>query len=213
MKNIFSLFIISILLLNSCKEKTFDFKYADKEDLFECSLVGNMELIKEAVYVFEDFIKNNYSFKQPFSVSKGYTKFLNNTEAGYMPLAEKFDNHIKEVVYKLKEQETIWNTSGNRTTLNYNSNLANCILSNIQNQNLKNILSSMMKSNTLRSNIFAPSVNTNVNILEKDRALATYEALDMFYAKLFHLDLSLSPVEISKQLKKINDENHASHNL
>ena len=210
-QKIIVLIVVTILFSSCKKEEKLNFKYPDKEDLFECAST-DMELIKEAVYTFEDFIKNKYSHGDPYTVSKGYRNFLNNTAAGFMPVAEKFDTHIKEVIYKLKDEKSLWNITENKTSLNYNNNVVKCILKNIQNQENKTILSSMIASNTIRPKIFAPAINTNTNRLEKDRALATYVALDMFYSKLLHLNLSLSPIELSKQLKEINESNHAGHN-
>ncbi|MBN4047243.1 hypothetical protein JYU05_01730, partial [bacterium AH-315-P13] len=72
MKKIITLFIISLILLSSCEESAkINFKYSEKEDLFTCSSI-DMELIKDAVYAFEDHITQHYIAIPPNTLSKGY---------------------------------------------------------------------------------------------------------------------------------------------
>jgi len=72
MKKISTILLIAVILLVSCKKDSqIEYKYQENDELFSCDGI-DMDLIKEAVYAFEDYIKDHYSMEPPNSVDKGY---------------------------------------------------------------------------------------------------------------------------------------------
>ena len=203
--------IVPILLLafiyTNCKPAPkIDYKFGEEKNLFPCSSV-DMDLIKEAVYVFEEFIFENYSFNAPDKEKAAYFNFLKNSEVKLMPMGEKFDDHIKNVFYALKTEESLWSGTQDQKTLNLDHEIIKCIIENINIEAIKPVFKTLAESKTLRGEVLAPTLRSYFNKIEEDRALATYIALDLFYAKIFQFDLSLTPVELAKQIRAINDKN------
>lgn len=211
MKQISLILLVSIFTCLGCaNKKKENYKYTDKDDLFSCSNV-DMVLIKEAVYAFEDFIMKNYSYNSPHTLEKGYKNFLHNATMGLIPKAELFDQHLKDIFNSLKENESLWNISPEHTSLKYDTELINCIGNSINKGTNQNVFKALTESNTMRPKVFSASLYSDVDAVVNDKALGTYIALDMFYAKLFGLDLSLSPIELSKQIAEKNSELAGHH--
>lgn len=203
-------FLILICLIFSCKsEPDIAYKFADEKNLFPCSSV-DMDLIKEAVYTFESFIFEHYSFNAPEKEKAAYFNYLKNSEAQLMPIGEKFDDHLKNVFYALKKEEALWTGTDDHKTLNLDHEIVKCIINNIKIEAVKPVFKTLAESKTLRGEIIAPTLRSYFNQMQNDRALATYMALDLFYAKIFQFDLSLPPVELAKQIREINDK-HIGH--
>ena len=194
--------ILTLLLITSCtKEKTkFQYKYSNQDDLFKCS-TQHEKLIKEAVYTFEDYITKHYTFKNKNTTANGYNGYLKLLFYDRAPASEYFSAHLKEVVKILKEKKDLWIQNGSKTRLNYNNEFVNCLIQSIQDEELKNILSVLTKSNTLKPVVIAPLLFENRKLMTTDKALATYVALDMFYTQLFYMDTP----EFKEKRKKPNN--------
>jgi hypothetical protein len=189
MKKRLILITIITLLLSDCKQKELDYLYSDKESLVNCSS-GNIDLINEAVYTFEDYITNHYTFLGS-TTPEGYHNYLELLFDNRPPAKEYFSEHLIKVVELLKAEENLWVFNGNKTRLNYKNELINCIIENIEDNNTKAILDALISSNTLSVNVLAPTLFEKKALMAKeDRALATYVALDMFYTKLIYMSSS-----------------------
>jgi len=186
-KNIILLAIIT-LQFSSCKQQKLDYKYSDKEELVECSS-GDMELIKEAVYEFENYISEHYTFLGN-STAEGYYNYLELLVDNRPPAVEFFSDHLKEIVTVLKNEKNLYTINGSKTRLNYDHELVNCILENIKDEQVKTTLNAMIPSKTISAVVLAPTLfSKKLTMAKDDRALATYVALDMFYTKLIHMSL------------------------
>lgn len=181
--------LTTILFINSCKNNTVEFKYTDKEDLFLCESV-NMALIKEALYSFEEDIKNNYPFKRPYSTLNGYATYWSTMTSDRLPKKEAISAHTLALFKLLKEDKELWNTSGDKITLNYNGKLMQCIGENLKDEGFKITFNALLETNSFKSKLFAPIINRKVSKIVNDKTLATYIALDLFYAKLFEMDFT-----------------------
>ena len=187
MKNIFFLLVVITLLFNSCKQQKLEYLYSDKDDLVACSSGGDMELIKEAVYTFEDYISKHYTFLGN-TVAEGYNNYLKLLINNRPPAKEFFNDHLKEVVNVLKNDKDLWTSKGTRLRLNYHNELVNCIIENIQDQEMNTTIDVLSSSGTLTTEVLGPVLYTKRHLMaKKDRALATYVALDMFYTKLIQM--------------------------
>lgn len=198
-------FILLSIILSGCKEEINPtFKYSEEKNLFKCS-ISDMDLIKEAVYVFEDFVFKNYDFRLKQDLNIAYRNYLKNAEANFMPIAENFDEHAIAITQKLMKRESLWEGTKGDMHLRNDGELLSCLIDDMQNEDLKELFYAMANSNTLRANSVAPLITRYADLLPEDRALVSYMALDMFYAQVFQLDFSLPKAELAKQIKTIND--------
>ena len=204
MKRVYILFTIITLQLSGCKQAKLDYKYSDKEDLVKCSSGGDMELIKEAVYAFEDYITKHYAFIGN-TTAEGYHNYLKLLFNNRAPAKEYFSEHLMEIVQILKAEDDLWVINGSKVRLNYNNELVNCILQKIQDKDISSTLDVLITSKTLSTEVLAPTLYNKKQLMAKDdRALATYVALDMFYTKLIQMS-SPDYVEKSKKNKGVGD--------
>lgn len=193
------------MLFSCTQEIDPKFKYTEEKDLFRCSSADDA-LVKEAVYTFENFIATTYAYKSDYNIKMGYYNYLEKVENNLLPMVEKFDDHMIYIISKLKAQPELWIKNNSRTTVNFNSDLFECIADNIQDEQTKTILQTLVDSNTFKPEIFAPTIESNYNEYDQDRALVAYIALDMFYASVMDLDFSLPRQELAKQVAEINKQ-------
>ncbi|MBN4085196.1 hypothetical protein JYT89_02535 [Flavobacteriaceae bacterium AH-315-B10] len=180
--------IFTILLFLSCnKEQKLEYKYADKEDLFNCSSI-DMELIKDAVYAFEDHITQHYIAIPPNTLSKGYAFYWEIALRDLQPTAELFNNHLIQLVKRLKKEKKLWVVSKDKTTLNYNHPIMLCIAKNIKDKGINKTLNVLLETKSFRTKIFLPAFLGDNQMLIDDKALATFFALEMFYARVLDLN-------------------------
>lgn len=206
MNRTFFLLTIIALQFSSCKQQKLDYQYSDKEDLIACSS-GDIELIKEAVYTFEDYISKHYTFMGT-SVAEGYQNYLKLLINNRPPASEFFSDHLKEVVNILKNEEDLWQINGSQIRLNYNNELVNCIIEHIQDKEIKTTITVLASSKTLTTEVLGPVLYTKKHLMAKeDKALATYVALDMFYTKLIQMSAP-DYVEEPKKNREDLDPNH-----
>jgi hypothetical protein len=198
MKNTFFLLVVITLLFNSCKQQKLEYLYSDKDDLIACSSGGDMELIKEAVYTFEDYISKHYTFIGN-TVAEGYNNYLKLLINNRPPAKEFFNDHLKDLVAVLKNEKDLWTINGTSIRLNYNNELVNCIIQNIQDKEMNTTIEVLSSSGTLTPEVLAPALyNKRLLMAKDDRALATYVTLDMFYTKLIQMS-DPDYVEVQKE--------------
>lgn len=202
-----TLCLFTVLMIFSCKdEPTLAYKYGSNPDMFECDY-GKMDLIKEALYAFEDYIFQHHNFKGPESLERGYANYWAIAMSNRLPFIDKFDDHMKAVVREVLAEEDLWIMSNGKMTLNLYGDLGKCIVDNFQNEDLKKTMESLIETKTFRSDIFVPTVRRKTMQLLNDKAMATYVALDLFYGKLH--DMDLDNVENNPTPKP---DDHAGHN-
>jgi hypothetical protein len=66
----------------------------------------------------------------------------------------------------------------------------------------------LLETNSFRPEIFTPVMKRNIMQLIEDRGLATYVALELFYTKLYRMDLSKENETTSEPA----EDEHAGHN-
>lgn len=200
MKKISSI-LIAVICFTSCKnEPKITYKYQQNEDLFYCDAI-DMDLIKEAVYAFEDYIENHYSMEPPNSVDKGYYFYWEISKSDRIPAVELINPHILEIRDELKKIENLWIINNDEAKLNMNHPIAKCIGDYMEDQQLKKIYDVLVESNTFKNLVFLAPLKRDPIKFRKDRALITYLALNTFYARILTLDFSNL-----EELMKINRE-------
>ena len=204
MKKISTLLILLAILFTGCKkDPKINYQYQLEDNLFECDAV-DMDLIKEAVYAFEDYIKTHYCFTNPKSVEQGYYYYWEIALNNQIPAVEFISPHILEIRDQLKKIDGLWSTKGETTTLNYNHPLLKCISDHMNDPQMKQTFDVLIQSRTFKEHVFLSSIKRMSESLGNDAALDTYLALDTFYARILNLDFS----DLDK-LMQINKEKYA----
>lgn len=184
-----SLLLVLTIFTNCKKEPTLsEYKYADKEFTVNCNGV-NPELLKEAVFSFEDDITTYFAKNGKKNLSQAYSRSVNLGVYGRAKYNEIVSLHTIEIFNILKADPDLWNTEGKTTTLNYNHDLVKCLADNISNKDLKTTFNALITTNSMSPKLFGEPLKRLSGLALKDKYLATYIALDMYYAKLFDVDL------------------------
>lgn len=203
-----TLSLLALMMTFSCNEgPTLSYKYGSNPDMFECDY-EKMDLIKEALYAFEDYIFQHHNFKGPETLERGYANYWSIAMSDRLPFIDKFDDHLKAVAREVLAQEDLWVMTNGKMTLNLYDDLGNCIIENFQNEDLKETMEALVETKTFRSDIFVPTVRRKTMQLLKDKAMATYVALDLFYGKLHGMDLDNTENNPVPEPKDHSGHNH-----
>lgn len=190
MKKISSILVITALCFTSCiKDSKITYKYQENDELFSCDGI-DMNLIKEAVYAFEDYIKDYYSMEAPNSVDKGYYFYWEISKSDRIPAVEYINQHILDIRDELKKIDGLWIINNNEAKLNMKHPIAKCISDYMEDQQLKKIYDILVETNTFKNLVFLAPFKRDPIKFRKDRALMTYLALNTFYARILMLDFS-----------------------
>jgi len=201
MKTKFTLLIATIFLLTSCVEDKFEFRYADKEDTIKCNIGSvNSELLKEALYSFEEDLKQ-YLSKNTGNPAQGYNMLIAISSSGKGPEPANTSAHVRAVLEALKKEKDLWVNDNGIYHLNYDSDTVKCLGENIQDEALRTTFNALISTNSMDSKIFSSPLRTKIRDIQKDKFLATFMALDMFYAKLYNVDFSTIPVPVDSALQ------------
>lgn len=224
MKNYIKLFSVALIAftLSNCKNDNLglsEFKYEDKNLKVNCYEIDTL-LLKEAVFSFEDDIAKHYSKNGNPNLSQAYSRTINLGIYGRAPYEQMLSDHSKAIFEILKTKEGLWTTTGNKTTLNYNHPLVKCLAENINDKDINTTFNALLSTNSMRIELLGAELRKKSSLALRDKYLATYIALDYYYAKLFSVDFEA--LEAQKKLNeaqkksqtKIGNENnsHEGHN-
>jgi len=177
-----------LLFLNCNNEPKLEYRYADKEDLFECSNLNN-QLYKEALYTFEqDLIDFHNTIDS--KITDCYVSFLHRQFNDNIKYKDFVSPHSLLVLEALKQDTTLWDFDNKKSYLNYTSPIMNCIANNIQNKDIKTTLNALLSVGSMDPNLFRPVFAPKYEELISDKYLALYVALDLYYAKLIDVDFT-----------------------
>ena len=222
----FKLLVITLAVsLVSCKkENTFtDYKYADKPIVITCEGI-NSKLYQEALYTFEDDLLNYYKKSSPSTtLVKSYSQLIRTSLYGKPKFEEIISAHTIKVFEALKKEDKLWDANNSKSHLNYNSIIVGCISNNILDKALKTTFNALVTTNSMSPKLFGSPLMSKYIKTSNDKYLATYIALDLFYAKLFDIDLSKINFDKKEPLAdfdvtlpgtetQIETDPHAGHN-
>ena len=176
----------------SCKkENTFtDFRYADKPAAIVCEGT-NAKLLNEALYSFEDDIVNHYKKgNSSYRLDQAYSQVIRNAVFGRLKIKDVVSKHTVSVFEALKNENDLWDANNPNSFLNYNSAIVSCISKNIQDKALKDTFDALLSTNSMSPKLFGAPLVSKYRSLNKDKNLALYVALDLYYAKMFNVDFS-----------------------
>lgn len=209
-----------ILITFSCEQKnTFnDFKFADKGTVVECENDNLKALINEALFTFESDISKSYGNGSTNLISP-YSQFIRNVLSNRINYSEIVTPHTVKVFEALKQENSLWDANNKESYLNYNSPFFKCVANNIKNENLKITLNALVSTNTMSPKLFGSPLMSNYTAALSDKYLAAYIAFDLYYAKLFNVNLSSveekpEPKVDFNQIPKVQQDTdlHAGHN-
>ena len=181
--------LVSIFSLSCKKEVTLsEYKYSDSNYPVTCEN-ANLSLLKEAVYSFEDDITTHFSNKGTKNLSQAYSRTVNLALYGRAKYSEIVSSHTIEIFTILKKDKHLWQIDGKTKTLNYNGDFVKCLGNNLSDKDLKTTFNALISTNSMSAKLFGEPLRRKAYLAVKDKNLATYIALDMYYAKLFELDL------------------------
>ncbi|AUP78341.1 hypothetical protein [Flavivirga eckloniae] len=201
--NFITLFLLVLTLLNCKNENKFsEYKYADYNIVLTCDDF-NSKLYHEALYSFENDILKFYSkTNKNISQTQAYSQFVRTTVYGRTKFEDIVSAHTLKVFEALKSENILWNVNNVKSHLNYNSPIVSCIASKIQDAALKTTFNSLVSTNSMSPKLFGAPLMSKYRSAIKDKYLATYIALDLFYAKLF--DVDFSKVNLNKPESKVD---------
>ncbi|WP_298239045.1 hypothetical protein [uncultured Algibacter sp.] len=215
------LFVVALVIsFTSCKkEKTTlsEYIYTDKGVVLTCDSLDS-KLYNEALFAFENDMINFYSKGKP-NISRAYSQFVRQAVSGQVKYQDMITPHTIEVFNVLKKENDLWDANNSNSHLNYNSKLFNCIATNIQNKDLNTTLNALISTNSMSPKLFGTPLISNYSQAIRDKYLSAYMAFDLFYAKLF--DVDLSQVNMNESEEKVDFNNtqqettpdpHAGHN-
>ncbi|WP_242205864.1 hypothetical protein [Aestuariivivens insulae] len=190
-------FLLVLTLLSCKKEQTFsDYQYTDKGMVLNCESIDT-KLYNEALFAFEDDIVNYYSKDKPTQV-RAFSQFVRDAVNNRAKYADMVSPHTLKVFQALKNEADLWDTNNPKSHLNYNSTFFKCIASNIQDNDLKTTLNALVSTNSMSPKLFGTPLTSQYSLALKDKYLAAYMAFDLFYAKLYDVDLSRVNMEKPK---------------
>lgn len=187
----FIVFFLAFTFYGCKKENTFtDFKFTNKPDVLVCN-GSNYKLYQEALYSFEDDILKFYGKGNPnTTLIQAYSQFIRNAIYGQLKFGDIISEHTYKIFKALKNETDLWDANNPKSHLNYHSKIITCVSNNMQDEALKTTFNALVSTNFMEPKLFgSPLMNKYRNILS-DKHLATYVALDLFYAKLFDVDFS-----------------------
>ncbi|OEK07325.1 hypothetical protein A8C32_17965 [Flavivirga aquatica] len=195
-------FVIVVNLTSCKKENTFtDYKYSDKPNTLTCENL-NSNLYKEALYAFEDDILNFYKKNNPKStLTQSYSQFVRNAVNGRIKFEDIVSPHTIKVFEALKGENDLWDAENAKSHLNYKGKTLTCVSNGIKDHTLQTTFNALVTTNSMSPKLFGAPLITKYRAALNDKSLASYIALDLFYAKLFDTDLSKVNLDKPEQQK------------
>lgn len=212
------LVVASVITFTSCKKEEkivlSEYKYAEKGIVLNCDKF-ELKLLNEALFTFENDITNAYG-SDTKNLTQAYSQFTRNAVSGRVKYEEIVSLHTLAVFEVLKSKAELWDLNNPNSKLNYDSPVFKCISNNIQSKDLKTTLNALISTNSMSTKLFGPALNSGYRSAISDKYLSAYMALDLFYAKLFNIDISKvvnkeEKVDFNK-VPATQADPHAGHN-
>ena len=177
--------------LASCEknEQPFnDYKFSEKGIVLNCDNLDT-KLYNEALFAFENDVMTFYGKDNPNQV-RAYSQFVRSAVNNRVKYTDMLSPHTVKVFEALKKDNSLWDANNPNSHLNYNSPFFKCIGDHIQNKDLKTTLNALVSTNSMSPKLFGTPLMSMYSLAIRDKYLAAYVAFDLFYAKLFDVDLT-----------------------
>ena len=180
--------LVLLVTFSSCDNaKKMEYKYAESPKLLACDF-PNGDLLKEAVYSFENDLSTIYRFPKT-NLAKSYSTFILQRQRGKLNAKEIASEHSLNLAKALKKEAHLWSTVNTTPTLNSSDPLMDCIVNNIINDDIKRTYNALLSTNSLNPKLVLPLLNGTSRFVKSDGSLRTYVALELFYSQLLDTKL------------------------
>lgn len=184
MKKIVFLIIATTTIISCNQKATFDFKFADQEQVISCAETQDA-LLNEALYSFENDLITKYDSINKSKI-KGYGAFVYRGMDGSANYEEIISENTRPIIDALiAENILIENKTPSR--LNYEHPTVRCIINNIKDEDLKRTVNALIDTKTMNPKLFNSRFRNFGRNADKDRYLALYIALDGYYQQILNL--------------------------
>lgn len=190
MKKLILVAVISVSILSCKKEATVTYKYADKPATVTCENIES-KLYSEAYYAFENAIlihAKNTNRRPNFNITtdNALKNFIARSK-GNIKITDFVTEESFALFNQLKSQN-IWNGPN----LKSDASITECIGNSISNKEIKGSFNALRSVGSLDPKLMISAMTDNRAVRDqfKDKALMTYAALDLYFAKFFNTDFS-----------------------
>lgn len=175
------------MLLVSCGSPV-EFKFQHQPDVVTCAGFDN-ELAKELLYSFESDIEAYYNFGRyeegtELSLLYAYSNFAYTGARGEADFNSISSAHSLKLHEWLKNESDIYTKNNDTLRLNYAHPFVNCLIANIDNENIRNTIQNLVDANSMSSEIMASPIRQNYKDAMSDKDFAMYLSLDIYYKYL-----------------------------
>lgn len=181
-----------LTLITSCKEPL-QYKYQDQVKVVTCE-GADSDLMNEAYYCFLDDIyeyTKKYEFNPKFtSTYYSLAQYIYRGAMGELNYLKIASPHTIALVKKLKKERYLWDLDSDNSNLNYHNEFVNCLIENIDNEEIKLKITTLRSTNSLSPMILADIYRINIIDTQTDKDFEMFLALDTFYQYLMKVDLS-----------------------
>jgi hypothetical protein len=182
-------FLMALTFLSCKNDNTFNnFKFAKNTKVINCNDENLDAIVNEALFSFEDDITKFYGKGNP-NINTAYAQFVRNAIYDRVKYTDIVSSHTAKVFEALKNYD-LWDAENPKSYLKYDSPFFKCLAENIKDKNLKTTLNALVSTNSMSPKLFGSPLMTRYRSAISDKYLASYIAFDLYYAKLFNIDLS-----------------------
>lgn len=193
MKSLLKLFIILLCVaFYSCKNNKDvlfqDYKYATDEQIIVCDNLDT-KLYVEALLSFEADILN-WNAQYNSNLSGAYTMFLRASSSSSNQVAYEtiVSPHSMKVLAALKKKSELWKSTNK---LDYKAPIFKCLTNNFIAKDFVRTINALTETNSVRKDVLASPLQKYIKMADRDKYLATYVALSLYYEQITYLDPAL----------------------
>ncbi|OUS00069.1 hypothetical protein A9Q86_11545 [Flavobacteriales bacterium 33_180_T64] len=209
--------LIFCLCFLTCKDDAqkkvqLDYKYPSIEKILDCEDIDT-SLLQEAFYAFEDDLIRFYTPDKAV-YSRAYSLFVSQAVNNKIDYQKMVSEHTKNVFEALKQEKDLWTVNPDGSRVNFKHPVFKCIGANIKDEPLRKTFNALISTNSMSLRMYGDQLKRKTFGMKDDKYLATYIALELYYGKLYDLDLSqpaskITTEKVEKKVPKI--EQHSTH--
>ena len=181
--------VLILLGTQSCEPKI-EYKYSEKTQPVECSELDKA-LMHEAMYSFEQDIAAHYNFRNydpasPMYINNAYSNYVYGGATDSAPFLDIYTEHSRQLLIVLMGIDDLFVKSNDKYDLNYEHPYMQCIISNIQDDDLRISIQSLLDAGAYDTNLMKTPFRRKAVQSAKDKNLAMFMALATYYKNLLN---------------------------
>ena len=176
------LFLCFLFMIISCNQQP-KFKFADQPQNIKCS-TSNNDLLNEALYSFEEDLFAKYDTTRTHN--RTYARYIIRGIKGTEDYQGVLTAHSLQIRDELLREGIIKNNGG-KGVLDYNHPDVQCIVNNIEDEDLKRTISALIQTNSMDLRLFDSRLRNIGRTAANSPHQSAYIALDTYYKNLVGL--------------------------